>query len=197
MAQFMSIKPKEGFGKGDTTLGIQMPRASQRLQAIKTLIFQDLKRKISSSAAIMKLASRASAAVWRDPQSTRFERTQQPPQPLPGESCMPFGQGCHCAPNQREGRSWILCQRFTSWKKGERERHKIRYEAEDQKVYCSFLLRSSDLRAVLPQCCASEKGNSLPGGPATLWTAFGLRWETTTSRGTVNCLVFLRGETLI
>lgn len=107
MAQFVPIKPEEGFGKGDSTLWTEMPWASQGPQAVKNLIFQDLRRKISSFAAMMRLASRSSAAsqVLRDALTIWLEGTQQPPKPLPGDSHMPFGHKCHCASNQKEGSS--------------------------------------------------------------------------------------------
>lgn len=55
----VSIKPEEGFGKGDSALWTEQLWASQRPQAVKNLIFQDLKRKLSSFAAIVRLSSRA------------------------------------------------------------------------------------------------------------------------------------------
>ena len=114
MAQPASIRPEECFGKGDSTLWTEMPWASQRPQAVKNL--KDPKIKLSSFASIMRLASRSRAACQflRDLLSTWLsERTQQPPKPLLGDSCTPYGHRCHCAPNQQGGSSQILCCKFT------------------------------------------------------------------------------------
>lgn len=110
-----------------------MPWAPQRPQAAINFIFQDVKIKITFFAAIIKLASRSSAAfqILKDLLATWFVGTQQPTKPPRCDSHMPFGHRWHHVISQQGGSSWILCQ-ISQWMNGKRERYRMRWDVEGQ-----------------------------------------------------------------
>ena len=150
----MPIKPVEGFAKGDSTSWTEMP------WAIKSLIFQDPKGKISSFAAIMRLASRSSAAsqVLRDLLSTWLEGTQQPPKPLPQVTVTcPLGTD-----------PLLQVHNLKEGEKGETQ-DKVRCRGSKDVL----LFPSEEPKRNPEQCHGSEETPCLVA--QSLWTAFGLR----------------------